>query len=162
LSILEAYTVSPAVFEDDHENPIKAVCYLGNLLHSLNELHDHRMKEIQVLYIRLVLNITNNNTSLCEDFSTPELVRSLTEIVLNDFERVSEMLSTERKETLDTVILALGTLINLTEETATPRKLILGEMTQSGSLLDRLLSLYSRSFEAVSEVRNRYMSLLQI
>lgn len=162
LSILEAYTVSPAVFEDDHENPIKAVCYLGNLLHSLNELHDHRMKEIQVLYIRLVLNITNNNTSLCEDFSTPELVRSLTEIVLNDFERVSEMLSTERKETLDTVILALGTLINLTEETATPRKLILGEMTQSGSLLDRLLSLYSRSFEAVSEVRHLYMSLLQI
>ncbi|KAJ9304773.1 hypothetical protein DTO217A2_5739 [Paecilomyces variotii] len=151
LSILEAHTTLPDILEDCGENPIKAVASLGTLLHSLEEPHDHRLKEIQVLYIRLVLNITNNNTSLCEDFSTPELVRSLVEIVLKYFERVSEMVSAEKKESIDAVILALGTLINLTEETATPRKLILEEMTQSGSLLDRLLSLFSSGFEAVSE-----------
>ncbi|KAJ9300294.1 hypothetical protein DTO271G3_2411 [Paecilomyces variotii] len=153
LSILEAHTTLPdkSRFEDGRENPIKAVSSLGTLLYSLEETHDHRLKEIQVLYIRLVLNITNNNTSLCEDFSTPELVRSLVEIVLKDFERVSEMVSEEKKESIDAVILALGTLINLTEETATPRKLILEEMTQSGSLLDRLLSLFSSGIEAVSE-----------
>lgn len=162
LSILEAHTTLPDILEDGGENPIKAVASLGTLLHSLEEPHDHRLKEIQVLYIRLVLNITNNNTSLCEDFSTPELVRSLVEIVLKDFERVSEMVSAEKKESIDAVILALGTLINLTEETATPRKLILEEMTQSGSLLDRLLSLFSSGFEAVSEVRLSYALLLWI
>ncbi|KAL1886350.1 hypothetical protein Plec18167_000280 [Paecilomyces lecythidis] len=151
LSILEAHTTLPDILEGDGENPLKAICGLGNLIDSTEEPHDHRLKEIQVLYIRLVLNITNNNTSLCEDFSTPELVRSLVEIILKDFERVSEMVSAEKKESIDAVILALGTLINLTEETATPRKLILEEMTQSGSLLDRLLSLFSRGFEAISE-----------
>jgi NAD dependent epimerase/dehydratase family enzyme len=102
----------------------------------------------------LILNITNNNSRLCEDFSTPELVQALSKIILENFGSVAEELaSNERKESLlDTVILALGALINLTEWSGTARRLILSSRSDETTHLDGLITLFSDGLESISEV----------
>ncbi|PGG99881.1 hypothetical protein GX51_06092 [Blastomyces parvus] len=153
-SALESYTVALNSLEASQEQILKRLSRLGPLLLQLSRYSEPCCRQIQLLEIRLILNLTNNNPSLCEDFSTPELIRALMAIVLSNFGLVSEDFASDRRDSLlDTVILALGTLINLTEWNETARQLIL--QTRSGlaatTFLDRLLQLFKDGWEKTSE-----------
>ena len=197
LSILESYTVGLGQLEPRQESVLRGLAKLGPLLSDLTRQAktNPRQRQLQGLEIRLVLNITNNNPRLCDDFSTPELIRGLSEVVLVNFESVEEELNAvlgeaatvtavagrdagnyaktstaigngvDKKESLlDTVILALGALINLTEWSGTARRLVLdshGEETVSNTktmkqtrttLLDGFVRLFTEGWEGVSEV----------
>lgn len=153
LSILDAYTTFPGPLGDGLENAIKGLSRLGDFLSSLEGYDGSRSRRIQMSFIRLILNITNNNQSLCEEFATPELIEALVDIIQTNFKCVSEGSIGKKSDSLDIVILALGALINLTEESGKSRKLFLGSNTESGSSLDRFLHLFSTGLESVSEVR---------
>ncbi|KLJ13355.1 hypothetical protein EMPG_11693 [Blastomyces silverae] len=153
-SILESYTVALNSLEPSQEKILKRLSRLGPLLLQLSRYSEPCCRQIQLLEIRLILNLTNNNPSLCEDFSTPELIRALMAIVLSNFGLVSEDFGSDKRDSLlDAVILALGTLINLTEWNETARQLIL--QTRSGTtattFLDRLLQLFKDGWEKTSE-----------
>jgi hypothetical protein len=110
-----------------------------------------------MLEIRLILNITNNNPRLCDDFSIPDLVGALAGIILSNFGLVSEDSAGDKKDSvLDTVILALGALINLTEWSGTSRKLMFELRNASTTLLDAFLLLFAEGWEAISEVSALY------
>lgn len=160
-SILESYTVGLGQLESGQEVILRGLSQLGWLLAELAPQSGPLSRQIQGLEIRLVLNITNNNSRLCEDFSTPELVRGLANIILLNFGSVAEELAaSEKKESvLDTVILALGALINLTEWSGAARRLIFEESSSSSgsegsttTLLDGLIELFSEGWEATAEV----------
>ncbi|PGH16906.1 hypothetical protein AJ80_05050 [Polytolypa hystricis UAMH7299] len=150
-SILESYTIAPGTLDEGKEKILKNL-RLGSHLSRLSSdsaLCD-RQTQILILEIRLILNLTNNNPTLCEDFSTPELIQALLEIALSKFGMVSDDPSPDRKDSvLDTVILALGALINLTEWSATSRKLVL----KSG-FLDRLLQAFKEGRQVTSEAHS--------
>ncbi|KAL2370157.1 hypothetical protein BDBG_07652 [Blastomyces gilchristii SLH14081] len=153
-SVLESYTVALNLLEPSQEKILKRLSRLGPLLLQLSRYSEPCCRQIQLLEIRLILNLTNNNPSLCEDFSTPELIRALMVIVLSNFGLVSEDFGSDKRDSLlDAVILALGTLINLTEWNETARQLIL--QTRSGTtattFLDRLLQLFKDGWEKTSE-----------
>ncbi|OJD23763.1 hypothetical protein ACJ73_04881 [Blastomyces percursus] len=153
-SVLESYTVALNSLEPSQEKILKRLSRLGPLLRQLSRYSEPSCRQIQLLEIRLILNLTNNNPSLCEDFSTPELIRALMAIVLSNFGLVSEDFGSDKRDSLlDAVILALGTVINLTEWNETARHLIL--QTRSGTtattFLDRLLQLFMDGWEKTSE-----------
>lgn len=196
LSILESYTVGLGQLEPSQESVLRGLSKLGPLLADLTrQSTDTRRRHLQGLEIRLVLNITNNNSRLCDDFSTPELIRALSEIVLVNFESVDVELhaalgsattaatagkgtenfefntvignGVEKNESLlDTVILALGALINLTEWSGTARRLIHDShergtatntkatktKTTTTNLVDGFVRLFTEGWEGVSEV----------
>ncbi|KAK2799072.1 hypothetical protein FQN51_007179 [Onygenales sp. PD_10] len=153
-SILESYTVVLGSLNQNQEEIVKKLAQLGPLLSRLSRYPETCGRQIQLLEIRLILNLTNNNPSLCEGFSTPEIIGALMTIILPGFELVSEDFSSEKKDSLlDTVILALGALINLTEWNATARRLILKTRNDSATFLDNLLRLFQEKWETTSEVR---------
>ncbi|PGH05986.1 hypothetical protein AJ79_06675 [Helicocarpus griseus UAMH5409] len=152
-SILESYTVLFNSLDKGQERILKKLSALGPLLSRLSDSPESHYRQIQLLEIRLILNLTNNNPSLCEDFSTPELVGALMGSILSNFGTVSEDMGSDKRDSmLDTVILALGTLINLTEWNGTARQLILKTRSDdSATFLDRLLVLFKYGWEKTSE-----------
>ncbi|KAI1908209.1 hypothetical protein LOZ61_005678 [Ophidiomyces ophidiicola] len=152
-SILESYTVGLPSLDGEEEKILQSLSRLGSLLAQLIERSDAPSRQIQILQIRLILNITNNNPSLCEDFATSDLIGALARLVLSNFGAVAEDLaSSEKKESLlDTVILALGTLINLTEWSRTSRQLFLRMKHGSTVLVDGLTELFVEGLETISE-----------
>ncbi|OXV08042.1 hypothetical protein Egran_04195 [Elaphomyces granulatus] len=150
-SILEAYSSLPGSLGNSHGNIIKPLAELSHLLSTLGRASECRCKELRLLYIKLLLNITNNNSSLCEEFASPGLIQSIVEIVLSDFQMATEDIACDKKNTLDTVILSLGVLINLTEESKISRKVFSTLTLESRSLFGHLLRLFSVGFEMTSE-----------
>ncbi|EER40851.1 conserved hypothetical protein [Histoplasma capsulatum H143] len=161
-SILESYTVVLNSLEPSQEKLLKRLSGLGPLLFQLSSRCSQPCyRQIQLLEIRLILNLTNNNPSLCEDFSTPELIQALMAIVMSNFGLVSEDFASDRRDSLlDVVILALGTLINLTEWNETARQLILKTPSGSTTFLNRLLQLFKDGWDKTSEFLRRLTTVL--
>jgi hypothetical protein len=157
LSILETYTSTVSFLGEGQEAVVRRLSQLGPHLSNLQLHSESRSRQIQMLEIRLILNITNNNPRLCDDFSIPDLVGALAGIILSNFGLVSEDSASDKKDSvLDTVILALGALINLTEWSGSSRKLIFKLRNASTTLLDGFLLLFAEGWEAVSEVSALY------
>lgn len=154
LSILEVHTTLSSSLGDDHHNALKPLAQSSHLLFTLGLLNRGRSSQLLILHLRLILNITNNNPSLCEDFATSEFIQGLVKIILTHFKMASGDLIGENKDSLDIVILALGALINLTEESATSRRIIFTLEIDSNSLLEHLLHLFSTGLDTISEVRS--------
>lgn len=154
LSILEVHTTLSSSLGDDHQNVLKQLAQSSHLLFTLGLLNRGRSSQLLILHLRLILNITNNNPTLCEDFATSELIQSLVNVILTNFKMTSGDLIGEKKDSLDIVILALGALINLTEESVTSRRIIFTLEIDSNSLLEHLLRLFSTGLDTISEVRS--------
>lgn len=68
------------------------------------------------LAVKLCMNLTNNKPKACHQFSNAAFVRSLTQSITNRIHLLQQGREDEqRTETLDTLILSLGAMINLTE-----------------------------------------------
>ncbi|KAF1998863.1 hypothetical protein P154DRAFT_602401 [Amniculicola lignicola CBS 123094] len=66
--------------------------------------------------LRLCMNLTNNKPKACATFAGPHFVRPLVTAISHNFERLANVVEEEQRiEVLDTLILSLGTMINLAE-----------------------------------------------
>ncbi|KAJ5095159.1 hypothetical protein N7532_007450 [Penicillium argentinense] len=160
LTVLEAHTTSSDLFWEDHRDILKLLPQTYGLLRVLDE-SDETSQELQTLYIRVILNITNSNGGLCDDYATPAMIDGLSEIVMSRFnDMTKETLSQpEGKTSLDTVILALGALINMTEQSETSRSMFLNLSRGTQSLLDRLLDLFLAHVESTAQVCTTHFTL---
>ncbi|EGE04126.1 hypothetical protein TEQG_03158 [Trichophyton equinum CBS 127.97] len=152
LSILESYTIHTISLDEEQQEALKPLSKLGHLLSILGHQQDVRCRQIQILEIRLILNVTNNNPTLCEEFSTPKFIEALAHIVISNFQSVGDETTGPHKESLlDTVILALGALINLTEWSSAARCVLLESRVDNTTLIDRLIPLFTNGLEAIAE-----------
>ncbi|KGO39916.1 Wings apart-like protein [Penicillium expansum] len=145
-SILEASTaLAESLTKEDWDilDPLSG-------LHSLLCSESGTISQIQPLYIRLILNITNSNPSLCDRFATPEMVGGLVHIVSANFGDLTEDALGQANNSLDSVILALGALINLTEQSGASRSIFLHSAGTSKPLLDQLLHLFITHVDSIS------------
>lgn len=155
ISILESYTVLPDSLDQSKERIIGELSRLGSFLARLSLEPTFQSRHLQMLGVRLILNLTNNKPDLCEEFSTRDTLTALTEMILGNFGMVSEEASgsDDRKDSLlDIVILALGALINLTEWSTVSRQLMLTMRRNSTTFLDCLLQLFQDVRDSVSKV----------
>ncbi|KAJ5595820.1 Wings apart-like protein [Penicillium hetheringtonii] len=150
--ILEAHTTSSSLLQGEYCDVLKSLSALHGLLEAPRE-SDKADQELQTLYIRVILNVTNSSADLCDDLATPALVEALAEIVLSKFNDLNrEALSQpEGISSLDTVILTLGTLINLAEQSEKSRVIFLNPSRGSQSTLNLLLHLFLEHVESTAQ-----------
>ena len=152
LSTLEAYTVLLGQRVPGDQSVHHSLSRLPNLLNvNTRDGSHHQHWQISLFYLRLVLNVTDSNPSLCSDFATPMLVGGLVNLVDSEFNEAAQG-SASDGDWLDVVILALGTLVNLAEGCESSRSLFLESTSNSVSLLDSLLRHYLGRISFVAEV----------
>lgn len=150
-SILEVHTASAESSTEGSQSLLSRLSSLHGLLRSGDD-SDLDRQQMQTLYMRVILNVTNSNSALCDDFATTEMVGGLVHIVLARFGDLTEDSLAQENNSLDRVILALGTLINLTEQSEAARGHFLNPASRPKSFLTRLLRLFLNHVDSVSNV----------
>ncbi|KAJ5787432.1 Wings apart-like protein [Penicillium paradoxum] len=145
-SVLEASTASSEALTDESRDILDSLSEPHSLLH----LESDTASQIQPLYIRLILNITNSNPSLCDKFASPEMVGGLVHIISTNFGDLTEDALGKENNSLNNVILALGALINLTEQSEISRSMFLHSAGATKPLLGRLLHLFTTHVDSIS------------
>lgn len=153
LSILEAYMTFSSSLSVEHQDALRPITRLYHLLDLDKSEFNDQSQEIRVLYIKVILNLTNNDSSFWTEFVKPELVGTLVRIVLSKFCVLTDERLVQEKNSMDTIILALGTLINLTQRSDLARTMFLTTTKNSTPLLQLLLQQFSAAnIDLVTEV----------
>ncbi|KAH1546745.1 hypothetical protein KXX57_003203 [Aspergillus fumigatus] len=148
-SILESYAI---VFSAaDHDQNYLSLRTLSRLHEILNLSQCNQGRQLRMYYIRAILNLTNNDPNLCNEYATPELVMGLVNIVMSDIRDASDNSSTGDDSSLNTLILVLGVLINMTEKSESARDLFLRLTLDSTPLIQSLLERFYEMVNSVSE-----------
>ncbi|KAI4281327.1 MAG: hypothetical protein L6R38_003763 [Xanthoria sp. 2 TBL-2021] len=152
ISILESYTISGANHNDQQwtETTLRPIT---TMLSWLTCMPDTGGEETQKLTLRLYLNLTNNNPRLCEVFAGHEVLRAMLSVVETHFQILSDREQRlSGSDVLDTLILALGTLINLVEWSSTVRDMMTSTNNQDDCFFGMLVKLFVARQKAVAEV----------
>jgi hypothetical protein len=103
--------------------------------------------EFRFLALRLLLNITNNNSKACDTFAVPSLVVSLMTRINLGFGMLAQI--SEDKVIMDELILSLGAMINLVELSDTARIQVLGD---GGEVLKMAVEIFHGKKHTMLEV----------
>lgn len=155
LSILEAHTVSRNLLQQEQCEILRS---LGNM-HDLLRTEDNELEMIsqqtRSLYLRVILNVTNTNPTLCDDFATLAMIGGLVEVAMVNFDDLAADSLSQDNNSLDTAILALGALINLAEKSDASRAFFLdSDSPTTQSHLKRLLGLFLKHFDSISNAHS--------
>ncbi|KAJ5081408.1 Wings apart-like protein [Penicillium alfredii] len=155
LSILEAHTASIDSLPEGNQEILCQLPGLHGLLDSKSEDPSGDISsQVQTLYVRVVLNVTNSSPSLCDAFATSGVVEGLVDIVTTNFGDLTEDVLVQKDKSLDSVILALGALINLTEQSDVSRGMFLYPLSLGQSFLDRLLHLFLAHVDSIAKAHS--------
>ncbi|KAJ5179637.1 hypothetical protein N7492_002847 [Penicillium capsulatum] len=154
LSILEAHTVSQDLLQQEQCDILRLLGNMHDLLGCEENEPDMIDQQIRSLYLRVILNVTNTNPTLCDDFATPTMIEELVELAVAKFDDLTVSVSQENN-LLDTVILALGTLINLAEKSEASRVYFLDPTyPTTTSHLSRLLRIFLKHVDSMSKAHS--------
>ncbi|CBF77838.1 WAPL family protein [Aspergillus nidulans FGSC A4] len=158
-SILENYSVISEPFDRDHRLCFQRLSQLHGLL-----FLDHydRSRQVSMSYVRVILNLTNREPTLCASFASQELVSGLAKIVVGNFSNVSNRSLVQEGDSLNEVILALGTLINLSEKTEQARAILVHADGSAVPIFHQLLEQFSSSINAMDQVRNMLFLIILV
>lgn len=107
---------------------------------------------IEMLVLRLTLNLTNNNPKACGVFATAAIVQPLLRSITTRFSCLSSEPDEEKHvENLDRLILALGALINLAEWSDEAR---LSAIDGSNERIDEVVRLFIEGRERAAEAES--------
>ncbi|KAI4254084.1 MAG: hypothetical protein LQ352_003303 [Teloschistes flavicans] len=158
VSILESSTLG-GVINDDEQWTGPALEQLLALLPWLDNIPVAERVGMQALVLRLYLNLTNNNPKLCLKFARKELLQAIVGGIDSHFKIIPEPeLQMSNLSMLDSLILALGILINLVEWSLDVRFI----MIRDGHFLDTLLTLFLSRREFVAKVYSEEETALNV
>ncbi|EPS27384.1 hypothetical protein PDE_02327 [Penicillium oxalicum 114-2] len=153
LSIIEAYSVLDNRSQDDQRDVLGALADLHDLLR-IEKSPNSEDYQVQTLYLRVLLNITNSNPALCDTFATANMIDNLSAIAVTQFGHLTENTLAQDNDSLNTVILALGALINMVEKSAASRRMFLRSTSAPQSILDQLLRLFSARVDSIAKAHS--------
>ncbi|KAL4753852.1 hypothetical protein BDW72DRAFT_168140 [Aspergillus terricola var. indicus] len=150
-SILENYSVISGSFDREH-----CLCFQRlSQFHGLLFLDHHdRTRQVSMSYVRVILNLTNRESTLCVSFASRELVSGLAEIIAKNFCNVSSHSLDQEGDALNEVILALGALINLSEKTEQSRAILVHSDGSGVPLFHQLLEQFYSSINAMDQAHS--------
>lgn len=151
LSILEVHITSKNPIQEDQLDALSVLCDMHCLLR-LNKDANATRQQVQTLYLRVILNTTNSNPKLCDKLATAAMIEELATIAMARFGDLTEDTLAQENNPLDTVILALGALINLVEQSEASRTMFLKSGSVQQTILDQLLRLYLAHVDSISKV----------
>jgi hypothetical protein len=155
VSIIESLTITKSWAENGCLEVAKKLSGLGPLLGQLTVSSAESSDRTHHLILRLILNITNNDSDLCDAFSEPALLSAIFGLVSRDFLQTSMLAKAGLQESaLEGVILALGALSNLAEHSSTFRQAMLHNSLSGRSIVDWVALYFRDQVEVASEVRS--------
>jgi hypothetical protein len=106
---------------------------------------------IEMLALRLILNLTNNNAQACDVFASPPMVEPVLRSIIGRFDVLLSNDAEPQIPNLDRLILSLGALINLTEWSNKAR---VSTVDGSGKLLDQAVQLFVAGRERAAQAES--------
>ncbi|KAL9012738.1 MAG: hypothetical protein Q9173_002514 [Seirophora scorigena] len=152
VSILESCTISGAKHDDSQWTGNTLAPVLA-ILPWLNKMSFTEIDQAQRSVLRLYLNLTNNNVQICHEFAKVDVIRSILGVISSNGRILScPEQGISSSAACDTLILALGTLINLVEWSSTVRNILITKTNKDGCSLEILVGLFTARLKVVSEV----------
>lgn len=150
LSVLESSSIMSGPASERHGWSHQSLTRLATVLGRVFDMPDQGAGQIEVLALRLCLNVTNHNAKVCELFAKPTLIVPL----VSSIDRYFAFLRADQTELegfsiLDRLIVSLGAMINLAEFSDTAR---LSVMTDGDHLLFGLIRSFLEGLERASQV----------
>ncbi|KAF2142911.1 uncharacterized protein K452DRAFT_286542 [Aplosporella prunicola CBS 121167] len=116
ISTLESASINVSVWSGSGTDPAGSISQVAKSITSILSTDTAQYEQLEVLALRLTLNLTNNNPKICEMFSTPLFVQSMVRSIDTRCQLLHSHLDEEEHiKTLDRLVLSLGTMINLAE-----------------------------------------------
>jgi Wings apart-like protein regulation of heterochromatin len=154
ISLIESLTISRNWAEDGCLEIAKRLSGLGPMLARLALSSAESSGRTHHLILRLILNITNNDSDLCNAFAEPALLSSIFDIVKRDFLQTPMVGDAVLREAeMEGVILALGALSNLAEHSRLFRQAMLETLLDGRSMVEWMALAFRDQVEVASEVR---------
>ncbi|KAI4215041.1 MAG: hypothetical protein LQ351_002355 [Letrouitia transgressa] len=152
VSILESSTASDVGVPEELWSD-EALEHIIKLLPNLNKWPEVNLHGTRMLAFRLVLNLTNNSHRICEAFARVDVVTSIFDTIHTRFLELLDAENVhEEPEFLDTLILSLGSLINLVEWSGTVLRLLIDLRKENLTYLEILLDLFQTGRSKIAEV----------
>ena len=143
ISILELLTTYNMMIHKADLFTEETIDILTQLLPALDTWPGETVTAFRTSLLRLYLNITNNNITICQGFAKPSVMQAMLTLVVSHFKCLFLLKSQHKpEEKLDTLILSLGSLINLVEFSDTACALIKDLQSEKGYFLETLLDLF--------------------
>ena len=115
VSILESYSIGRDSTQDIRF-PEQDLDILANIVPGVMQLEAKDFQPIQLLILRLHINLTNHRPGICDKISKPSVIKALVSTVYSTFEALSSPLEEEaRLIQLDMLVLSLALMINFAE-----------------------------------------------
>jgi hypothetical protein len=155
ISVLEFSVLSHKLLEGGYNEAAKRLYVLGPLLTEAGGMLRERRSKIQLLVLRLIISVTNNNVELCESLGQSTLIPAISAIVKTNFLELAEYADSGKEldeSKLESVILALGSLINFAECSHSSRLSMNTKDDAGESTVEWLVVAFTRRAGKVSEV----------
>lgn len=154
LSALESHSIHARTIQDEN---IWLTEYLPIIADTLQLALSRPLEQfgvLQILALRLTLNVTNNNTPASDVFARAPLISAMGNVVVAWFTQISRFLVEEELFiAVDHLVLVLGVLINFAEWSAVCRESLQSLHSSPTDPLDAMLSAFTDGLERSSQVR---------
>ncbi|MCJ1433797.1 hypothetical protein MMC27_003162 [Xylographa pallens] len=108
---------------------------------------------LRTLALRLCLNLTNNNSTICHAFSDTKVIHATLFMIGSSFSTLSsEAVDDSTEIVVDNLVLSLGLLINLAEWNESTRELFLLNDDDKRHPLSTLSEIFESNIDRISEV----------
>ena len=153
ISILESCTISNAIECQQSLWEGETLERVVGLLPLLDAWEENECATSRTLTLRLYVNLTNNSPGLCEEFSTPDIVKVMVKMIDARFKQLADHAIQHQHQMLrDNLILSLGAFVNLAESSDIVRRLITDLRYEGRPSLDILLELFIAKSKNAAEV----------
>lgn len=128
---------------------------LGMILTQIMNWAKSISTRIEHTSLRLLVSLSNNDSKICKAFASTPALDSVFTVIDEHFVSLAECAAQELeldRPKLDSVILALGCLLNFADCDSNSRSMLLTPDTNNSSKADRLITIFNRYVDETSEV----------
>jgi hypothetical protein len=154
LSALESHSIAARTLQDENIWICDYLPIIADVLEVALAKHADDFGVLQVLLLRLTLNVTNNNSKASDVFAKSSLMAAMGQVIVKKFKKILRFLTEEElSAAVEHIILTLGVVINFAEWSSAARESLQTLQGDTEDPLDDMVQLFVDSKESTSMVR---------
>lgn len=156
LSALESHSIMARTVHDESVWISDYLPIIADMLEISSARPVDTFGDLQLLILRLTLNVTNNNPKASDVFARPTLMAAMGHTLVARFSQISRFLTEDDfSVVVDHLILVLGVMINFAEWSLAARESLQSLQGSSNDPLDGMVQAFLDNQERTSEVRKQ-------
>ena len=157
LSALESHSIAARTLQDENIWISDYLPVIADTLQIALTQPIDNFGVLQILILRLTLNVTNNNPKASDVFARESLMSVMGQVIVSKFKKISRFLTEEDfSAAVDHLILVLGVMINFAEWSSATRESLQSSQGKLDDPLDNMIQLFVDNQESTSMVRLRH------